>query len=517
MEETRTTKDLPWCFTFHNVILAETICNNKLALSKEFIDKYGEKLSDFATLNVGDGAKPWKLGLHKTNVGMIGENGTDIIEKKIWIESGLNVFIKHYSIEVNDLLIFMYKGESKFDVLIHARESSCVKTRKPSQIGSPQNPRSKEQEQRQIGSAQYPRLQKQEEKKRKKGSCSNQNPECPSKKIKEQEQSKNHNSSDEDEFLEMLNAYPNIHVSKQHKTCFTAQAKTRAVLLVKRVEPQLPCFLAILLKSSLASASSCLTIGADFGRKFLSAAKKIRVQVSGRDDQNWEFNYLERSDGNGGYFVRGWKNFAENNELAQGDILLLVLICSKKDAASAVLKVFIDRSVSKSNQIPKCPPMKIKEEDESENHNSGEDEFLKLLENFPNIHVSKKNKANFTAEARTRAVSFIKKHGLKSKRPCYLAILQKSYSFSLVIGAEFSRKYLIGSKEVIFQFLDSDRQWCFNFVERYGGALITTGWRKFAEENKLGEGDVLILELNRSKKYYTSPVLQVFKIPSASK
>ncbi|KAK1556950.1 hypothetical protein Q3G72_015122 [Acer saccharum] len=89
---------------FGKVILASTLEENKLRIPEEFVRKFGEELSDVATLRVPNG-RVWHVRLTKDG-------------KKIWFHVGWNDFVKYHSICVGSFLVFKYGKNSNFDVLI---------------------------------------------------------------------------------------------------------------------------------------------------------------------------------------------------------------------------------------------------------------------------------------------------------------------------------------------------------------------------------------------------------------
>ncbi|KAJ4827437.1 hypothetical protein Tsubulata_011090 [Turnera subulata] len=105
---------------FFKVVYPETIQFKKLIIPPSF--SRGVELSDYVTLNVpGDGGA-WIVGVTKTN--------EDILFDKDWPE-----FVKHYSIEPGNLLVFGYEGQSCFNVRIF-NDTAC-EIQYPCGTGSP--------------------------------------------------------------------------------------------------------------------------------------------------------------------------------------------------------------------------------------------------------------------------------------------------------------------------------------------------------------------------------------------
>ncbi|KAJ7946006.1 B3 domain-containing transcription factor VRN1 [Quillaja saponaria] len=76
----------------------------KLRIPKYFLTRFGDDLSEFATLSVPDG-NVWRIGLKKA-------------DKKLWFHDGWQAFAQSYSIRVGYFLVFRYEGNSSFNVHI---------------------------------------------------------------------------------------------------------------------------------------------------------------------------------------------------------------------------------------------------------------------------------------------------------------------------------------------------------------------------------------------------------------
>ncbi|KAK3195647.1 hypothetical protein Dsin_026957 [Dipteronia sinensis] len=91
-------------FHFFKVILPATLEEKKLRIPEKFVRKFGDELSDVASLRVPNG-QVWHVRLTKDG-------------KKIWFHVGWHDFVKFHSICVGYFLVFKYGKNSNFDVLI---------------------------------------------------------------------------------------------------------------------------------------------------------------------------------------------------------------------------------------------------------------------------------------------------------------------------------------------------------------------------------------------------------------
>lgn len=73
-------------------------------IPENFVRRFREELSVFATLTVPDG-NIWRIGLKKA-------------DNKCWYHDGWQQFAEHYSLRVGYLLVFRYEGNSAFSVNI---------------------------------------------------------------------------------------------------------------------------------------------------------------------------------------------------------------------------------------------------------------------------------------------------------------------------------------------------------------------------------------------------------------
>ena len=83
---------------------------------KKFVREYEDKLSSIATLTVPNGSI-WQVRLEKAN-------------NNIWVRGGWQDFVEHRSINYGYFLVFKYKGNSKFQVLVF--DMTATETKYPS-------------------------------------------------------------------------------------------------------------------------------------------------------------------------------------------------------------------------------------------------------------------------------------------------------------------------------------------------------------------------------------------------
>ncbi|OMO62290.1 hypothetical protein COLO4_33145 [Corchorus olitorius] len=89
---------------FFKVILDETIRERKLGIPKRLGRKYGNQLPSPVHLEVPSG-QVWKVELTKS-------------DSKVWLQKGWQQFAEHYSLQSGHFVVFRYKGNARFDVVI---------------------------------------------------------------------------------------------------------------------------------------------------------------------------------------------------------------------------------------------------------------------------------------------------------------------------------------------------------------------------------------------------------------
>ncbi|KAK1369035.1 hypothetical protein POM88_035127 [Heracleum sosnowskyi] len=90
--------------SFFKIILNDVGCHTKLLFPKKFIRISGKYLKDSVSLNAPSGLE-WSVEVKRQ-------------KGKVWLQNGWPDFANFYAIRFGYLLVFEYKGDSKFQVLI---------------------------------------------------------------------------------------------------------------------------------------------------------------------------------------------------------------------------------------------------------------------------------------------------------------------------------------------------------------------------------------------------------------
>ncbi|KAF7840893.1 B3 domain-containing transcription factor VRN1 [Senna tora] len=109
-------------------------------------------------------------------------------------------------------------------------------------------------------------------------------------------------------------------------------------------------------------------------------------------------------------------------------------------------------------------------------------------------------KRTVTAEERERAVNSAK--AFEPANPFCRVVLRPSYLYRgciMYLPSCFAEKHLNGVSGFIKLQISDGKQWPVRCLYRGGRAKLSQGWFEFSLENNLGEGDVCVFELLRTK------------------
>ncbi|XVE49125.1 hypothetical protein DITRI_Ditri01bG0057300 [Diplodiscus trichospermus] len=150
---------------------------------------------------------------------------------------------------------------------------------------------------------------------------------------------------------------------------------------------------------------------------------------------------------------------------------------------------------------PKKPGRKKRKFDPNEQDLSGgHEEDVDLRYRF--YESASARKRTVTAEERERAINAAK--AFEPTNPFCRVVLRPSYLYRgciMYLPSCFAEKHLSGVSGFIKLQLPDGRQWSVRCLYRGGRAKFSQGWYEFTLENNLGEGDVCIFELLRSREF----------------
>ncbi|KAF5450861.1 hypothetical protein F2P56_031178 [Juglans regia] len=279
---------------FFKIILPSSMHDMKLSLPEKFVRQFGYELSTVAVLTVPNGCV-WRVGLERA-------------DKKIWFREGWQDFVEYLSIQQGYFLVFKYKGNSSFHVLIFDMTAT--------EIHYPSNGKDFKlkdlvditecdgvKDSRQGGNA-----------------------------IENETPTADELSAKHGEDVEM-NAVP----PRGGNAVF--REREREIEAATMFKTKNPYFFRILRPYNL--NNSFLLLPTEFAKKYVIGLKIVKLQAS--DGRQW--HCLVRGVKGAALPLRiskGWKTFCKDNQLNEGDICAFELIRRKLDAVLKVSKIMQD-------------------------------------------------------------------------------------------------------------------------------------------------------------------------------
>ncbi|XVF61907.1 hypothetical protein PTKIN_Ptkin08bG0172400 [Pterospermum kingtungense] len=341
---------------FFKVLLEEAIRNGKLGIPRKFVRKYGNQLPSTIQLEVPSGAI-WQVELTKCDKGM-------------WLQKGWQEFAEHYSLELGYFVVFRYEGNGRFHVLIFDKSAS--------EIEYPCTNTEEDDDEMPVGHCDDISVSRKSKEK--------SNLPCPRPQKKIRTDSPNRAGADlEAEILssrfgaddpKRTNLGKLKEVEKSH--CSTGQlddkkgvegitatrsVKTEVLSCVQRLTDAEkahavqrtsafkctgnPVFM-VVMQPSFVSNRYRMIIPLNFARKFLTT-QNGNLTLCDSTGKTWPAKY-SRSGNTSSIYV-GWRAFAEDNNLALGDICVFELIKHPEILLKVVIYPVV-KNASKARRPP---------------------------------------------------------------------------------------------------------------------------------------------------------------------
>ncbi|KAL4595849.1 hypothetical protein ACB092_12G121700 [Castanea dentata] len=255
---------------FFKIILPSTMRDMKLRLPEKFVREYGDKLSSVATLTVPNGSI-WQVRLEKAN-------------NNIWFHGGWRDFVDYHSINYGYFLVFKYKGNSKFHVLVFDMTATEI--------------------------------------------------EYPSNGDKKRQGNLNE--------IEMSTSYQteliNIENSPMSSTrgSVLPGGRERALQAARMFKPKNPSYIRIIQAYNI--KLSYVYVTTEFAKKYVQRKNFVKLQASSGKRWPCQFRYRDGSS-TPMTIGKGWKSFVIDNGIKAGDVCVFELI----NRMNVVLKVSIFR------------------------------------------------------------------------------------------------------------------------------------------------------------------------------
>ncbi|KAF3532669.1 hypothetical protein DY000_02042410 [Brassica cretica] len=453
---------------FHKLIFSSTIQEKRLVISlpplhlllpprvpDKFVSKFKDELSVAVALTVPDG-HVWRVELRKAD------------NNKIWFQDGWQEFVDRYSIRIGYLLIFRYEGNSAFSVYIYNLSHSEINYHSTGLMDSAHNHFKRarlfedlEDEDVEVvhPSPLYPSQHPETTAHANKGHTSSAiqsffaeppvkaeettpTPKVPKKrgrKKKNADPEEINSSAPRDDDPENRSKF--YESASARKRTVTAEERERAINAAKTFEPTNP-FFRVVLRPSYLYRGCIMYLPSGFAEKYLSGISGfIKVQLG---EKQWP--------------------------------------------TTPTPKVPKKRGRKKKNADPEEINSSAPRDDDPENRS-------KFYES------ASARKRTVTAEERERAINAAKT--FEPTNPFFRVVLRPSYLYRgciMYLPSGFAEKYLSGISGFIKVQL-GEKQWPVRCLYKAGRAKFSQGWYEFTLENNLGEGDVCVFELLRTRDF----------------
>ncbi|KAB1204818.1 B3 domain-containing transcription factor VRN1 [Morella rubra] len=443
---------------FFKIILDHSLRDGKLRIPKKFVRKCGEGLSNTTFLKLPTGTK-WRVELMKR-------------DGEVWLDKGWREFVEFCSIKSGHFLVFKYEGNSQFYVVVFDGSATEIDYPVNSSVDE-EIQVSPMEEAESDNSVEIVDHVPTDPKAREKSPLP-----CP----RPHKMMRTNPSGLEG--ISTTKQCPKFEVLRRTRT-LSMDEKARALQKARGFKAKNPSFMVVMQSSYVRfERSSTLEIPSNFAKRYLNKDQRtIILRIS--DDRNWILEYVFKTNAGRprGRFKYGWNVFAQDNNLEVGDVCVFELIQGNKVSFQVVIfrssKEHCSASQGKLN-------FSAKEE--------GRDNFLRC----PQSQGFKRHPVTVSLKDRAleRASAF------HSEKPFFMVVMAPSYLNGkglLYIPAKFAEKYFSteDGRNLTLR-VSGERIWSVTYTFRQFGrrrrARLSTGWRAFARDNKLEEGDVCIFE-----------------------
>ncbi|KAK8673430.1 hypothetical protein V6N13_111768 [Hibiscus sabdariffa] len=465
---------------FFKVLLTDAIHHGKLKIPVKFVRKYGSGISSPVFLKVPSGAL-WEVELTKSG-------------SEVFLQRGWSDFVQHYSLDLEDFVVFRYEGHSLFNVIIfdqggseieyiHA-ENHTLNEYEQSQVKQDEeeddisveilDATPSMEKRRGISPSPCPRPSK----KARIGSSTNRtksnakfsNPSFNISRRNGCRRSALAWKSDRG-----ANASPEQGCGSMWRTMRSKQ-KDKACQIASNFKSQNPFFTRVMQPSFLTDKYR-MGLPNIFARKYLTEKRcKIHCVVDGK---TWTMEYNNTSKRFVPRICNGWKDFSIDNKLVLGDVFVFELV----NVTEITFNVFIFRSeVAESG---------------------GTDYASKSKGAIYNIDDEKVGVAESPHSQYTQGASSVD-HGVFEASSNYL---RKDSDFKIVMRpcylihgglkfpVAFAKRYCSKGETKLISLEIAERRWVVK-LKSYGlRCCLTSGWTQFARENCLQKDDILVFHL----------------------
>ncbi|KAK9012422.1 hypothetical protein V6N11_040477 [Hibiscus sabdariffa] len=476
----------------------------------KFVRKYGSGISSPVFLKVPSGAL-WEVELTKSG-------------SEVFLQRGWSDFVQHYSLDLEDFVVFRYEGHSLFNVIIFDKggsEIEYIHAENHTLNAQSQGTQAKQEEDDDDISVEILDATPPVEKRR--GISPSPCPR-PSKKARISSSTNRTKSNAKFSRRSALswisdggaNASPEHGCGSMWRTMRSKQ-KDKACQIASNFKSQNPFFTRVMQPSFLTDKYR-MGLPNIFARKYLTEKRcKIHCVVDGK---TWTMEYNNTSKRFVPRICNGWKDFSVDNELVLGDVCVFKLV----NVTEITFNVFIFRGeVAESGDFPsssvslncrdwnRANPLNSMETlgTDYASKNKGaissiddckvavvesplpRDNFKQVRHQNPGGSHSQYTQGASSVDGVFEASSNYLPKDSDFKivmRPCYLT------HGGLKFPVAFAKRYCKGETKLISLEI-AERRWAVK-LKSYGlRCCLTSGWTQFARVNCLQKDDILVFHL----------------------
>lgn len=310
--------------SFRFFLILPSSYDQQVAIPQKFVNNLRDKLAGAISLR-GPGGALWNV---EVTAGGAGDT--------LFFKQGWKTFVEDHSLEENDVLIFKYTGDSRFDVLMFDKESLCEKeasyfVRRCTDVGRGCK----------RNSETFPEVTKESSHDATNGDDvplkRHRSAAKTSKPVAQQPKAGSSKPATTPYRLELSSNRRPVTIQEKEKALQMAHAASSEDSFIVIMQP------------SHVYKSFYMSIPFEWLRKYLP--QKSRNLILRCNESEWSVTFQRRFHNNGGLTV-GWRKFVLDNCLEESDVCLFKP--AGKTAEAMVFKVSIFRVVE-DQVIPPCP------------------------------------------------------------------------------------------------------------------------------------------------------------------
>ncbi|PON54051.1 B3 DNA binding domain containing protein [Parasponia andersonii] len=459
---------------FFKIILEDTLQDNKLQVPRKFLSKCGETLSTSVSIKLPCGSR-WEMKLRKD-------------DDKFWLDQGWPEFVKHYSIGRGHMLTFRYYGNSEFHAVIF--DTSTVEIDYPSVPfhfdessidGKLREPK------REVIDGDFVEMLDDFSPCHKAGLKMSLPLSRPPKRMKTSPTGKSGSPARSGRHKSNPIRKRKFEILRRVRT-LDRRERLAALQRTCGFGSELPFFKVVMQPYYV--LGKFLSIPANFENIYLKNRSDNVILKVPNGEKTWPVKYVfgvqKRTAPR---FRRGWKAFAQDNNLKVGDVCVFILLKEIKFSFEVVIFRVggsLEAPISPAHDETGMPS--FRENFHAKQANGCKSTPWKTSQNTEPQVVRKPYPLAF------EKVRILEKAPFQSEKPYFRVVIQPSYKWNVHVPLALAVRHIMNEGDVVLS-TPNGRSWSAQFRMRKFAAVICSGWKEFVADNGLEVGDVCNFEL----------------------